>query len=87
MKTSNLPKSMKFWFPDLGIADFESSGPQLFKNQLFKIFKIFKIQNKKNQKKITNHQPTTINHHTHIYKDLNPTLMHTLLIILTDPCQ
>ena len=60
MKTSNLPKSMKFWFPDLGIADLESSGPQLFKNQLFKIFKNFKIK-KKNIKKITNHQPTIIN--------------------------
>ena len=59
MKTSNLPKSMKFWFPDLGIADLESSGPQLFKNQLFKIFKNFKIQKK--IKKITNHQPTIIN--------------------------
>ena len=64
MKTSNLPKSMKFWFPDLRIADLESSGPQLFKNQLFKIFKNFKIQKKikklptiKQQSSTNNHQP------------------------------
>ena len=31
-------KIAKFWFPDLRIADFESSGPQLFKNQLFQTF-------------------------------------------------
>ena len=59
---------MKFWFPDLGIADFESPGPQLFKNQLFKKFKnpnkkYLKKSNPKNiPKNIINHQPTTINH-------------------------
>ena len=63
MKTSNLPKSMKFWFPDLGIADLESSGPQLFKNQLFKIFKI-QNSKKKYQPTSNNQQPSTI---THIY--------------------
>ena len=31
-------KIAKFWFPDLRIADFESSGPKLFKNKLSRIF-------------------------------------------------
>ena len=31
-------KMVKFWFPDLRIADFESSGPKLFKNKLSRIF-------------------------------------------------
>ena len=31
-------KIAKFWFPDLRIADFESSGPKLFKNKLSKFF-------------------------------------------------
>ena len=60
MKTSNLPKSMKFWFPDLGIADLESSGPQLFKNQLFKIFKNFKIQKKIKKLPTINQQSSTV---------------------------
>ena len=62
MKTSNLPKSMKFWFPDLRIADLESPGPQLFKNQLFKIFNNFKIQKKIKKLPTINQQSSTNNH-------------------------
>ena len=38
-KPENCLKVVKLRFPDLRIADSESSGPQLFKNQLFEFFK------------------------------------------------
>ena len=81
---------MKFWFPDLGIADFESPGPQLFKNQLFKKIK---NPNKKYLKKnpiqkifqkilsTISQQPSTINHHIYIYIYTIPLFSHNTCFV------